>query len=90
MIPMRRSDFNTSPNMKMVGLMIQLPIAICSTEKSVTMDRCFCVLTGIFQMRKRVLYGIALVKINAIGLGGFVDTLLVSNLVKKYWLCGIP
>ena len=87
---MTRSDFNTSPNMNMVGLMIQLPIAICSTGKSVTMDRCVCVLTGIFQMRKRVLYGIALVKINAIGLGGFVDTLLVSNLVKKYWLCGIP
>ena len=87
---MTRSDFNTSPNMKMVGLMIQLPIAICSTGKSVTMDRWFCVLTGIFQMSNRVLYRISLVKIDAIGLDGFVDTLLVINLVKTYWLYGIP
>ena len=87
---MGRSEFNTSPNMKMVGLVLQLPIALCSTGKAVTMDRGLCVLKGIFQMRKRLFYGIELVKIDAIGIGGFLDTLLMSHLVKTYWFCGMP
>ena len=61
-IPMGRPEFETSPNMKTFGLMLRLTRALCSTWKAVIMDSGFCVLKGLLEMRKRGVYGSALIK----------------------------
>ena len=48
--------------MKMVGLMLRLTIALWSTGKAVITDSGFCVLKGISGIRKRGVYGSALIK----------------------------
>ena len=53
MIPMGRPEFYTSPNMKTVGLMLQLTRLIWSTSKAVIMDICLCLIKGILKMMKR-------------------------------------
>ena len=59
---MGRPEFETSPNMKMVGLMLTLMSVQWSTGMSVIMDSGFCVLKGPLEMRKRGVYGSALIK----------------------------
>ena len=61
-IPMGRPEFETSPNMKMVGLVLRLTRALCITGKAVIMDSGFCVLKRLSEMRKRGFYGSALIK----------------------------
>ena len=61
-IPMGRAEFETSPNIKTVGLMLRLPRAPWSTGKAVIMDSGFCVLKGLLETRKRGVYGSALIK----------------------------
>ena len=61
-IPMGGPEFDTSSNMKMVGLMIWLTRALWSTGNAVIMDSCFCVFRGILETRKRRVYGSALIK----------------------------
>ena len=46
-IPMGRPEFDTSPNMKTVGLMLRLMRVLWSTGKTVIMDSGFCVLKGL-------------------------------------------
>ena len=43
-IPMGRPEFETSPNMKTVGVMLRLTRALWSTGKAVITDSGFCVL----------------------------------------------
>ena len=43
----------------------------------------FFVFKGVLEMRKRYIYGIALIKIDNIGLRVFVDVLLTSNSGQK-------
>ena len=61
-IPMGRPEFETSPNMKTVGLMLRLTRARWSTGKAVIIDSGLCVLKGLLEMRKRGVYGSALIK----------------------------
>ena len=61
-IPMGRPEFDTSPNINMVGLIIWLMRAMWSTGKAVIMDISYCVLKGILEIRKRGFYGSALIK----------------------------
>ena len=79
MIKMRRPEFETSPNMKIVGLMLRLMRALWRTGKAVIMDSSFCVLKGILEMRKRGFYGSVLIKRGAIGLRGFMEMTLTIN-----------
>ena len=72
-ISMGRTEFETIPNMKMVGLMIQLTRALWITWKEVIMDSGFCVLKVISEMRKRLVYVSALIKRGDICLGGFME-----------------
>ena len=62
LIPMGRPEFETSPNMKMVGIIIWLMISLWSTDKTVIMDSKFCVLKRILGIRKRGVYGSVLIK----------------------------
>ena len=55
-IPMRRPEFETSPNMKMFGLMLWLNRLLWSTGNKVIMDRILFVLKGFLEMRKRGVY----------------------------------
>ena len=59
---MGRPEFKTSPNMKTFVLMIKLTPVMWSAGKEVIMDSSSCVLKGILEMRKRVVYVIALIK----------------------------
>ena len=59
---MGRPEFETSPNMKTVGLMLRLTRARWSTGKAVIIDSGLCVLKGLLEMRKRGVYGSALIK----------------------------
>ena len=61
-IPMGRPEFETSPNMKTIGIMLRLTRALWSTGKAVIMDGGFCVLKGLLEMRKRGVYGSTLIK----------------------------
>ena len=47
------------------------------------MDRSFYVLKVILVMRKMGFYGSSLIKIGYIGLGGFMETVLMSTSCKK-------
>ena len=86
-IPMGRPQFETSPKMNIVGLIIRLTIALWSTGKSVVMDRGFCVIKGLFEMRKRGHYNILFIKRGNIGLLGLIEIILRSTSGQKYWLC---
>ena len=46
-IPMGRPQFDTIPNVKMVGIVLQLTKSIWSTGKAVIMDSGLCDLKGI-------------------------------------------
>ena len=70
-IPMGRPEFETSPNMKTVVLMLQLTILLWIPGKEVIMYRGFCVLKGLLKLKKRVVYGSRLIKRGAIHLGGY-------------------
>ena len=48
----------------------------------------FCVLIGISEMRKRGVYGSELIKRGAIGLGGFIETVLPST-SEKLVICNV-
>ena len=61
-IPMERPEFETSTNMKVVGLILLLTRELWSTGKSVIIDSGFCVLKGLMEMRKRKVYGGELIK----------------------------
>ena len=63
LIPMGRPEFQTSPNMKTVRLMLRLMRALWSTGKAVIMDSLFCVLKGLLETRKRGVYVSELIKI---------------------------
>ena len=76
MFPMGRPEFETSSNMKTVGLIIRLTRALCSTGKAVIMDSGFCVLKGLLEMRKRTVCGSTLIKIVYVCLRGFMETVL--------------
>ena len=82
-IPMGRPESETISTMNAVGIIIWLTRLLWSNGKAVITDRSFCVLRGILEMRKRGIYGSALIKIDAIGLGGFTETVLTSTPVKK-------
>ena len=73
LIPMGRPEFETTPNMNTVRLMLQLTIVLWGTGTAVIMDSVFCVLKRKLEMNKRGFYGSALIKRGAIGLGGFMD-----------------
>ena len=62
MIPMGITQFETSDNMKLVGLTIKLTKELCSTGKAVIMDSGLCVLKGLLEIRKRWVYGSELIK----------------------------
>ena len=47
------------------------------------MDRSFCVLKGILKISKMRFYGIVLIKIDYVYLGGFMDTVLASTSVQN-------
>ena len=70
-IPMGRPEFETSPNMKTVVLMLQLTILLWITGKEVIMYRGFCVLKGLLELKKRVVYGSRLINRCDIGIGGY-------------------
>ena len=59
---MERPEFETSPNMKTVGLMLQPARELWSNGKEVIVYIGFYVLKGILYMRKRGVYGSALIK----------------------------
>ena len=48
LIPMGKPEFETSPNMKAVGLMLQLTGAIWITRKAVIRDSGLCVIKRLF------------------------------------------
>ena len=55
-----------------------------STGKAVIMDCSFCVLKGLLEMRKRGVYGGALIKNRGYFPGeGFVETVLTSTSAQK-------
>ena len=56
-IPMGRPEFDTSTNMKTVGLMLRLTRSLWNNGKAVIMDSDFCVLKGVLIIRKRRVYG---------------------------------
>ena len=62
LITMVRPEFETGPNMKAVGLMIRLTRALRSTGKAVIVDSGFRVLKGLSEMRRRGVYGSALIQ----------------------------
>ena len=76
-IPMGRPEFETSSNMKTVGLMIWITRDPCS------MDRNFCVLRSILEIIKRGVYGIALVKKRCYWPGG-----VHGDVINKYFSTG--
>ena len=53
LIPMGIPNFETSPYKKTTGIMLRLARALWITGKAVVMDRIFCVLKGLLEMRKR-------------------------------------
>ena len=53
--------------------------ALWINGKAVILDSGFCVLNELFEMRMRVVYGSVLIKIGAIGLGGFMEVALTIN-----------
>ena len=61
-IPMGRPEFETSTNMKMVVIMLQLKRALGITGKAAIMDSGFSVLKGLLEIRNRVVYIISLIK----------------------------
>ena len=65
---MGRTEFDTSTNITTVGIMHRLTRELWSTGKSVIIYSGLYVLKGLFEMRKRVFYGSALIKIASIGL----------------------
>ena len=70
--PEEEEKCETSTNIHTVGTMIQLTRDMWSTGKAVLTDSGFFVLRGIFEMRNRGIYGSALIKRGAIGLGGLI------------------
>ena len=73
MIIIGRPEFYTSPNMKTVGLMLQLTRAPWSTGMAVIMDSGFYVLRGLLEMRKRGVYGNVLIKKRCYWPRGFME-----------------
>ena len=73
------TQFETSPNMNMVGIMLQLTRALWSTGYGVVIDIGFCVIRGLLEMRKRGVYESALIKKGALGLKEFMEMLLMST-----------
>ena len=59
---MERPEFETSPNMKTIELMLRLTRVMWNTGKLVIMDSGFFFLKGILEMSKRGVYGSALIK----------------------------
>ena len=62
LIPMERLQFETSTNMKIVELMLQLNRALWSTGKSVIMEIMLCLLKELLLMIKWGCYESALIK----------------------------
>ena len=52
-IPIEQPEFETSPNMKTVGIMLRLTRAMWSTGKAVAIYNGFCVLKGLLEMSNR-------------------------------------
>ena len=71
--PMGRPEFETSPNMNTVGIILRLTIALYITGNAVIMYSSYCVLKGISETRKRVVYGRELIKIGNFGLRGSME-----------------
>ena len=76
---MGRPEFETIPNIKMVGIMLRLTRSLRITGKEVITNIGFYVLKQILQMRKRGVYGSSLIKIDASGLGRFTEMVLTST-----------
>ena len=73
LIPMGIPQFEISPNVKMVVLIIRLTRVPWIDEKSVVLDIGFCVLRGLLEANNRGVYGSLLIKRVAIGLGDFIE-----------------
>ena len=63
--------------------MLWLTRSLCSTGKAVIMDNGFCFLKGLLETRNRGVYGSALIKRGSIGLGRFMETVLMSTSGQK-------
>ena len=62
LMPMGRPEPETSSNTKMVVLMLQLDISQWRTGKTVIMESALCFIKGLLEIRKRGVYGGALIK----------------------------
>ena len=85
LIPMGQPEFETSTNMKTVGLMRRLTRALWSTGKAVIMDSVFCVLKGLLEMRKRGVCGSALIKKRCYWPKGVHEDDIGDYFRSKYW-----
>ena len=59
---MVKPEFETSINMKTIGIILKLSRAPWNTRKAVIMDSGFRVQKGTFKMKTRGVYGSALIK----------------------------
>ena len=73
----------TSPNIKAFELMCRLTRALWITRKVVITDSCFCVLKGLFEMKKRGFIEVNGLKRGSIGLGGFMEKVLTITSDRK-------
>ena len=69
---MGQPEFETSPNINMVGLVHILTRDLWSTGNAVIIDSGFRVFKGLLEISTRGVYVSALINIGAIGLGGFM------------------
>ena len=76
-------EFDTSHHMNTVGIMIWLTRSLCISGKEVTTERSFYVLDVILVIRRRRVYGSALIKIDSVGLKGFIETRIKINSSQK-------
>ena len=88
-IPMGQPVFETSPNMKMVGLVLQLTRALWSTGKAVIINSGFCVLKGLLEIRKRGGLWNCIDKNMRYWPRGVYGDAINNYFRSKYWLCGI-
>ena len=80
---MDRQKLQTSPNMKAFELMLVLMRALWINGSSVITDNVLCVLKGLWETRKRRIYGISLIKRGHVGLRGSMGMLLTSIYGRK-------
>ena len=82
-ITMRQPEFESSTNMKTVGIIIRLTRLRSITGKAVITEIVFCVLKGLLEIMQRRVYGSVLIKRGATGLGGFMEMALTITSGQK-------